>query len=80
MDITQGGQNLEFLDEFEISTSESRGHLWDIKGDWDRLDEDVAEKYDPSGVASGRTSQISDRYFSRDELSPTAKRYYTYRG
>ena len=46
-------------DEFEISRVEdiSLGY----KGG---LDEDVAEKYDPSGVASGRTSQISDRYIS----------------
>lgn len=49
-------------DEFEISRVEdiSLGY----KGGLDRLDEDVAEKYDPSGVASGRTSQISDRYIS----------------
>lgn len=49
-------------DEFEISRVEdiSLGY----KEGLDRLDEDVAEKYDPSGVASGRTSQISDRYIS----------------
>lgn len=49
-------------DEFEISRVEdiSLGY----KGGLDRLDEDVAEKYDPSGVASSRTSQISDRYIS----------------
>lgn len=49
-------------DEFEISRVEDI--CLGYKGGLDRLDEDVAEKYDPSGVASGRTSQISDRYIS----------------
>lgn len=59
-------------DEFEISRVEdiSLGY----KGGLDRLDEDVAEKYDPSGVASGRTSQISDRYISLGMNCPWLQR------
>lgn len=46
------------------------------------MDEDVVEKYDPSGATSDRTSHRFPADISLksegDELSVTAKRYYTY--
>lgn len=58
------------------------GWISGYKGGLDRLDEDVVEKYDPSGATSDRTSHRFPADISLksegDEPSVTAKRYYTY--
>lgn len=75
-----GYQNrIDFWMNSKFRRARVRISLGYIRG-LDRLDEDVAEKYDPSGVASGRTSQISVRYFSRERTVRDCKALLYVRG